>query len=69
MTLTTTSVSGVQQGWQCPICSKVWAPWVKSCDCNGTYAIKINSESTDWKATAVPCTVYNNTTAERRVTV
>lgn len=23
-----------QQGWQCPVCRKVHAPWVASCDCH-----------------------------------
>ena len=23
----------VQQGWQCPVCGKVHAPWVSECDC------------------------------------
>lgn len=24
----------VQQGWQCPVCGKVHAPWVAGCDCH-----------------------------------
>lgn len=34
------SFISVQQGWQCPICKRVYAPWVSGCDCsysdNGT---------------------------------
>jgi hypothetical protein len=22
----------IQQGWQCPVCKRVMAPWVKECD-------------------------------------
>jgi len=22
------------EGWQCPVCMKVWAPWVAACDCH-----------------------------------
>lgn len=24
---------GPQQGWQCPCCKTVYAPWVQSCEC------------------------------------
>lgn len=24
----------IQQGWQCPVCGKVYAPWVSECDCH-----------------------------------
>ena len=24
-----------RQGWQCPVCSKVHAPWVPACACSG----------------------------------
>lgn len=23
-----------RQGWQCPACGKVWAPFVTNCDCH-----------------------------------
>ncbi len=26
---------GPQQGWQCPICKRVLAPFVPECPCNG----------------------------------
>ena len=25
--------TGKVQGWQCPICKAVYAPWVQSCEC------------------------------------
>ena len=34
--------AGASQGWQCPVCQKVWSPWQPSCDCHlsgtGTYS-------------------------------
>lgn len=24
----------IQQGWQCPVCGKVHAPWASECDCH-----------------------------------
>lgn len=26
---------GAQQGWQCPICKRVLAPFITECPCNG----------------------------------
>lgn len=28
----------IRQGWQCPVCGKVHAPWVSACDCHITIA-------------------------------
>lgn len=25
--------TSIQQGWQCPCCKTVYAPWIKSCKC------------------------------------
>ena len=25
-------MNNVQQGWQCPVCKRVYAPWVPACD-------------------------------------
>lgn len=27
--------TGAQQGWQCPVCKKILAPWLPECPCNG----------------------------------
>ena len=29
-------MGGYMEGWICPRCSKVWAPWVRECECNKT---------------------------------
>ena len=41
-------MNNVQQGWQCPVCKRVYAPWVQTCDkCgrdeNGAYTYKNGS--------------------------
>lgn len=28
-------MAGVQQGWQCPVCKRVYAPFVRECSCCG----------------------------------
>lgn len=32
-----------QQGWQCPACKIVWAPWFPSCSCSAQPVIITNS--------------------------
>jgi hypothetical protein len=34
-----------QEGWQCPVCSKVLAPWMASCPCEGK--VLVSSDSTN----------------------
>lgn len=35
-----------KQGWMCPNCGKVHAPWVASCTChNNQYPVTVNSTS------------------------
>lgn len=39
----------ISQGWQCPICKRVNAPWVNSCPCNSiTYHISTNTTSLEF---------------------
>lgn len=33
---------GAQQGWQCPVCGKVNAPWMMQCTCDGKASYKID---------------------------
>ena len=33
---------GNNTGWICPVCGKVHAPWVPSCECNGQIKYNIN---------------------------
>lgn len=36
-----------QQGWQCPICGRVLAPWVYECPCGGQGIRTYTSNKTD----------------------
>ena len=27
-------IPGAQLGWQCPLCKRVWSPYVQYCDCH-----------------------------------
>lgn len=44
--------SGAQQGWQCPICKRVYAPFVSECINCGRVNVVVNTDSTsswnDW---------------------
>ena len=33
-------ITTIPQGWQCPVCKKVHAPWVAGCDCYQTISMK-----------------------------
>lgn len=39
-------VLGVQQGWQCPICKRVYAPFVSECWYCGRDTVVTNIDST-----------------------
>lgn len=64
---TTTSTSlndwcnlhSAQQGWECPRCGRINAPWVRQCDCprnNWTITwTSNNNEIPDWKHYATCC--------------
>ena len=40
----------MEQGWVCPICGNVNAPWVASCPCGGNPQTRITTSSgTDYK--------------------
>ena len=41
-------ITGAQQGWQCPICKRVHAPWVPHCDCD-TYSITTTNTTNPMK--------------------
>lgn len=39
------------QGWQCPVCGKVNAPWMPECDCHRRTSVTTNNTGTgnvDW---------------------
>ena len=37
---------GVQQGWQCPVCGRVNAPWMPCCSCGGKADVRLSYSST-----------------------
>ena len=52
-------MNNIQQGWQCPVCKRVYAPWVSSCDKCGRDEAKNN---TTFRAVTTPATINGNTT-------
>lgn len=41
-----TAPSTSQQGWECPRCGKIWAPWVMQCNCSKeTWTVSWNNPS------------------------
>lgn len=42
---------GVQQGWQCPVCGRVNAPWLPCCSCGGKFGTYTTTDGTDYKPT------------------
>ena len=53
-----------EQGWECPRCSRINAPWVRQCDCNGNnWTITSNwTYKPEWWKEYVTCddNVMNN---------
>ena len=39
----------MQEGWRCPVCGNVNAPWVASCPCGGRDNYHFTSTGTDYK--------------------
>lgn len=54
-------MNNVQQGWQCPVCKRVYAPWVSSCDKCGRDEAKDN---TTFRAVTAPATINGITIGE-----
>lgn len=58
-----------EQGWECPRCGRINAPWVRQCDCSrGTYdydkwTITPTWTDGEWWKTHVTCTPVDNSTA------
>lgn len=34
-----------QQGWQCPICGAVNAPWAMQCPCRGSHFVTVSTNA------------------------
>lgn len=57
-----------QEGWICPKCGKVHAPWVPSCECLGkTKTLTINPNGTGVDMTEVPKFDEANTTTTQMI--
>lgn len=42
---------GAQQGWQCPICKRVLAPFVMECPCQGQGPVTVTTTNIDGNTT------------------
>ena len=55
----TYSHSKAEQGWECPRCGRINAPWVRQCDCSpSTYTvdkITVNPCNEWWKNVKITC--------------
>lgn len=55
--------SKAEQGWECPRCGRINAPWVRSCDCSNNYTITwANNDNTKpwWHDYTVKCGEIDN---------
>ena len=43
-----------QQGWECPRCGKIWAPWISSCTCKRSTTTTTTTVTWDKAAIATP---------------
>lgn len=46
-------INFIQQGWQCPVCWKVHAPWVSECDCHKCNASNATTPNTKWESITI----------------
>jgi hypothetical protein len=37
-----------KQGWECPRCGKVHAPWVQECDCHRSTSAEPSRRNVEW---------------------
>ena len=56
---TQTAIPNIQDGWRCPRCGRINAPWVRQCDCSPSICdwdkITINPCNKDWWKTQITC--------------
>lgn len=54
--------TGVQQGWQCPVCKRILSPWTIECPCRGQGMETYTTTDTEEGYKVVP--YKESTTAE-----
>lgn len=47
--------SKAEQGWECPRCGRINAPWVRQCDCSPATKITVNPCNDWWKSAQITC--------------
>ena len=61
---------GAQQGWQCPICGRVLAPFMTECPCQGAGKQSITTTGTDgFGIQPIPLNVPNTTGEAKSYTI
>lgn len=64
--------SKAEQGWECPRCGRVNAPWVRQCDCSNNWTITCGSNKLDysnpWWKDYVTCNQADNVINSNSVT-
>ena len=54
---------GPSQGWQCPVCGAVNAPWLSQCPCNGKVPTHTTTTGTDYITYPYP---YKDTVIKKK---
>lgn len=61
---------GAQQGWQCPICGRVLAPFMTECPCQGAGKQTLTTTGTDgFEKQAIPLNVPSTTGEPQSFTI
>ena len=61
-----------EQGWECPRCGHINAPWVRQCDCSNTWTINTTwgshpPQNDDWWKTYITCQQADNITSNPNI--
>ena len=62
----------IEQGWECPRCGHINAPWVRQCDCSNTWTISTTWNSNppqkdDWWNDYVTCIQADDVTKKSNI--